>query len=430
MNRDQTIELTAQDKERLGQLRQMKRLALTGLLGCFAIYLTARWGMEHFPAQTAWIAFIAAAAEAATVGGVADWYAVVVLFRHPLGVKIPHTAIIPQNQEKIAENIGTFIETNFMQPHLVRERLEKLDFAAYAADYIGDRRRADALSRLALKMVPEVLAAIENSGFKSFAAKQMTNQINKVQLAPVAANLVDGFIQDRRMNRLFDEILQALDRLLHDEVTLEILKKRVAEELPTVLYIVQAESTIINRIVKSGSILLQEVKDDPNHPLRDEMRELFADYVERLKSSKKFARRVEWLKGEIIERPEIANLADGIWHQLEGYVAEDAARAKPVLAHELGGMLVSLSERVKKDEKLRHDINEGMVRALVMLVDARKSDVSSFITDQVRSWDFKRLVTLIEANVGRDLQFIRFNGMAIGAVVGVVLHVLDISLFG
>ena len=176
MNRDHSIDLTAQDKERLVRLARIKRVAVAALIGCFAIFLTARWGMSAFPAQAAWLGFVAAAAEAATIGGLADWYAVVVLFRHPLGVKIPHTAIIPSNQNRIAENMGTFIEENFKKPELVREKLDEIDFAKQAADYIGDRERAENLSRLALKMVPEVLGAIENSGFKTFATNEVSKQ--------------------------------------------------------------------------------------------------------------------------------------------------------------------------------------------------------------------------------------------------------------
>ncbi|MFD0917121.1 DUF445 domain-containing protein [Pseudahrensia aquimaris] len=422
------MELGPDEQAKLAQLKRVKRLATGVLIACFVLFVAARASSAAFPQWAPTLGFIAAFAEAATIGGLADWYAVVVLFKHPAGLKIPHTAIIPANQQRIADNLGQFLERNFLSQGVVREKLQQMDFAAHIVTWLGDREKSQELSNFVVRLVPDILAAIEESGFKTFGAKHIGKQLLKTDIAPVATKLIDSFVKDGRYQILLDEIIDALDDVMHDEATLKSIQKRVAEELPTLLYVFQADSLIIKRIVSASGGLLKDVKEDPNHPLREEFQELFENYVERMKSSRRFGRRVERLKADLLGNPEIASLADGVWSDLGAYIAKDAQRQNPALAQQLTGMLVGLARQLEKDEKLRTTINEGMVSALDSLVADQKSNVSAFVSDQVRSWDFRHLVTIIEANVGRDLQYIRFNGMIIGGIAGLILHALDISI--
>ena len=424
-----SLDVSLEDQAKLDQLRRIKWLATGVLILCLATFLFARSLPELYPQWAFALGFVAAFSEAAMIGGLADWYAVVVLFRHPLGLKIPHTAIIPANQTRIADNMGEFLERNFLSENVVREKLHEIDFAAHVTAWLSDPEKSTRLSNFAVKMIPDILDAIEDSGFKDFAAGRIAEQVQKTEIAPVAAKLIDSFVKDGRYQLLLDEIIDALDKVIHDEDTLKSIQKRVAEELPTVLYVLQADSVILKRIVKASGAMLADVKENPEHPLRQEFQDLFESYVERMKSSRRFARRVERFKKEMVERPEIASLADKIWDNLADYVSRDAARKNSILAKELSQMLVGLAQQLKKDERLCREINTGMVTTLSSVIDDKKSEVSLFVSDQVKSWDFRQLVTLIEANVGRDLQYIRFNGMLIGGCAGLVLHILDISIF-
>ena len=422
--RKRLLDLTPEDREKLAQLRRIKWLATGAVAACLVVFLVSRWLSHTIPA----FAPVAAFAEAATIGGLADWYAVVVLFRHPLGLKLPHTAIVPANQERIADNLGRFLEDNFLSEAVVHEKLAEIDFAHHMVAYLADRAHSRELATFVTKLVPDVLEAIEESGFKTFAARRIADQVAKTPVAPVATQLIDSFAKDGRFQDIFDDVLAAIERILSDARTRETIEKRVASELPTVLYVLQTEGVILRRILKSVGQVLQEVRENPDHPLRDEFSDLFEGYVEQMKTSKRFARRLERLKTQLFESDEIATLADGIWDNLGEYVERDARSDAPVLVEQLTGMLVGLARQLERDAHLRDEINEGLRRILAALVGGQKAQVSLFVSDQVKGWDFRQLVTLIEANVGRDLQFIRFNGMIVGGLAGLVLWALEVSL--
>lgn len=428
MDHTTPIKLAPQEREKLAQLRRIKRLATGALITCFAVFLLARYLPAPFPQWAGVLGFIAAFAEAATIGGLADWYAVVVLFRHPVGLKIPHTAIIPTNQERIADNLGQFLERNFLTKPVIREKLEDIDFSAHIIDWLGSRERSEQISKFAMRLIPDILAAIEDSGFRDFAAGKIAQQVQKTDIAPVTTNLIDSFVKDGRYQILLDEMIKGLRKILNDEESLKTIQKRVADELPTVLYVLQADTVILKRIVRASGALFNEISENPDHPMRREFQELFEDYVDRMKKSKRFANRVERFKQEILQRPEIASLADQIWENLGDYVARDAKRKTPVLSSQLSSMLVDLARQLQMDQHLCRDINRGLTETLTVLVEDQKEEVAGFVASQVKSWNFKQLVTLIEANVGKDLQYIRFNGMLIGGIAGLILHAFDVAL--
>ena len=423
------MKLSGDELAKLDRLRRIKRLATGVLILCFLIYVSARVLSTMLPQWSPLLGFIAAFAEAATIGGLADWYAVVVLFRHPMGLKIPHTAIIPNNQTRIADNLGRFLENNFLSADAVGKKLREVDYAHHIIAWLSNKQHSRELSDFVVRLIPDLLKAIEESGFRQFGTKRIGKQLLKTDIAPIAEKLIDSFVKDGRYQALLDEIINALDKVMQDEATLKTIQKRVAEELPTLLYVLQADTVILKRIVRASSALLSEVKDDPDHALRVEFSELFEDYVERMKTSRRFARRVERFKQQILGQPELASLADGIWKDLADYVTRDAKRKNPVLSKQLTGLLLDLAKQLDKDADLRADINRGMVATLTTLVAEQKNQISGFVSQQVRSWDFKQLVTLIEANVGKDLQYIRFNGMLIGGIAGLILHALDITIF-
>ncbi|MEL6751073.1 MAG: DUF445 family protein [Pseudomonadota bacterium] len=418
------MDLNSEDRAKLRQLRRVKMLATATLVACLLVFVVSKYLSHTIPA----FAPVAAFAEAATIGGLADWYAVVVLFRHPLGLKIPHTAIIPANQERIGDNLGVFLERNFLTDAIVREKLAEVDFAHHMTTYLSDRTQSDELAQFVVRLLPDVLDAIESSGFKDQAARRIARQVAKVPVTPVAMDLIDTISKDKRFGDVFGDVLVAVERVLSDERTRETIEKRVAKELPTVLYVFQTEGVILKRILSSAAKILQEVRADPDHPTRAEFVELFEGYVERLKSSKRFQRRIERFKGDLLASPQLTTLADRIWDNLGEFIDKDAGSDDPVLARQLAGILVGLANELEQNGHLRDEVNSGIRRMLLTLVAGQKSQVSAFVADQVKSWDFKQLVTLIEANVGRDLQFIRFNGMIVGGIAGLILYALEISL--
>lgn len=414
------------DAARLAALRRTKFVATAALALCVVVFLAARALQPQFPA----LAYLAAFAEAAAIGGIADWYAVVALFRRPLGLPIPHTAIIPRNQERIADNLGRFIESNFLAPGPVKAKLQEVDFAALVADWLSAEQRAEGLSRFVARLVPKMLDAVENSDLRAFVAQRVTDQVGKVKLAPLAADILSAFTADRRHQRILDNLLKVLAGLLSDEAALAAIRDRIREELPSVARLFRADAYLLKKIVASAATLMEEVAADPEHAVRREFDRFVAGFVKQLKDSPDYAERAEKLKRELLARPELRNLAKDVWASFRSFAEQDAAAPDSAIRRNLTGLFVEVGRQLAADPRVRADMNKGFVVALASFVESQKSGVSRFISDQVRAWDLGQLTHLVELNIGRDLQYIRFNGMLIGGMAGLLLHVGERLIFG
>lgn len=411
----------AADNAKIEALRRTKFLATATLVLCLFVFIVTKYLEPSYP----WIGFVAAMAEAATIGGLADWYAVVALFKHPLGIPIPHTAIIPENQNRIADNLGRFIEQNFLAPAPVEEKLKEVDFASLVADWLSDPHRSEGLSKFVTRLVPQTLQAIDQSGLRTFVTQRVLDQVDKIQVAPVAAELLSAFTEDKRHQKLFDELTRVIGRFLQDEKALEILREKIRAELPSVFNLFRADAYLLKRIITSASTLLDEARKDKNHPMRQEFDAFVVKFVDKLRTSKEYAKRAEQMKRDLIQRPELRDLAEDMWESLRLFLEKDSQSDQSMIHRHLTNMLVEVGRNLKNDPAIRADMNQGFVVALSSFVDSQKSGVSTFIADQVKRWDLGQLTRLIEINVGRDLQFIRFNGMAIGALAGLGLYLIE-----
>ena len=412
------------DAERARDLRRIKLAATALLVFTAALFLVAR---HYEPTHWAW-GYVASFAAAATVGGLADWYAVVALFRRPLGLPIPHTAIIPRNHLRIADTLGEFIETNFLAPEPVEKRLGEVDFAALVADWLVEPERAAALADFVLRLLPQTLGAIEQSGLKGFLGKRIMTELERVELAPLAAGLLSAVTEKGRHQRLLDELLGALEKVLTDEETLAALRERIRKELPALFNLYRADAYLLRKIVASTSGFIQDARADRRHPLRVEFDSFVTGFIEQLRSSQAFARRAERLKRDLLARPEITAIAEGAWESLRTFLEQDSRAPDSQIRRQLEAMLIDIGGQLARDPAIRAEINRGMVRVLADFVQSQKSGVGRFIADQVKAWDIDMLIGRIELTVGRDLQYIRFNGALIGGLAGLALHALEQGL--
>lgn len=412
------------DAERARSLRTVKLAATLLLVATAALFVVAR---HYEPLHWAW-GYVAAFAAAATVGGLADWYAIVALFRRPLGLPIPHTAIVPRNHHRIAENLGEFIETNFLAPEPVEARLREVDFAALVADWLSDRTRSAALAGFILRLVPQALSAVDQSGLKRFLGQRAMSELQRIELAPLAAGLLSAVTEKGRHQRLLDELLVALEKVLANEETLAAMREKIRQELPALFNLYRADAYLLRKIVASTTAFIKDARSDGSHPLRQEFDSFVTGFIERLRTSRSFARRAESLKQDLLARPEIASLAEGAWESVRSFLEQDAQAEDSQVRRHLEGMLVDVGSQLARDPAIRAEINRGMVRLLADFVQRQKSGVGRFIADQVKSWDIDVLIGRIELTVGRDLQYIRFNGAMIGGLAGLALHALEQGL--
>ena len=406
------------DAARADELRRIKALATLVLASTLALFVVAKMLLNVHPL----FGFIAAFAEAATIGGLADWYAVVALFKRPLGLPIPHTAIIQGNQNYIADKLGEFIEVHFLEAGPVEAKLREVDFGSFIADWLRDRKRSDNLARFVLRLLPDAFAATETSGLTNFIVRRMMRQLQSINLAPLAAGTLRAFVEDRRHQSLFDDFLRIIHDTMTQAETMAMLRAKIRAELPTLLRLYRADKFILNKIVASATAFLEEVRNDPKHPFRGEFDRMVLSFVDRLGSDEAYRARIDSVKRDLLARPELADLARTIWSNTRSYIERGASGESQVLQHHLAGMFVAAGEALNGDVELRREINEGLVVVLRSFIADQKSGVSSFISDQVKGWDMAQLISLIEINIGKDLQYIRFNGSLIGGLAGLALY--------
>jgi uncharacterized membrane-anchored protein YjiN (DUF445 family) len=412
------------DAARAAELRRVKAVATLVLVGTLALFVTAKMLLPMHPA----FGFVAAFAEAATIGGLADWYAVVALFRRPLGLPIPHTAIIQSNQHRIADKLGEFIELHFLEEAPVEAKLRQIDFASFIADWLRDRKRSADLARFTLRLLPEAVNATETSGLMTFITRRITSQLQSIDLAPLAAGTLRAFVAEGRHQGLLDDILRVVHRSLTEPETMAVIRDKIRAEMPTLLKLYRADKFLVNRIVASATKFFEQVRNDPQHPFRGEFDRMLLSFVDRLGTDRAIAGRIDGLKRDLLARPELADLARNIWSNTRSFIERSASGETQVLQQHLAGMFTKAGEALAADPELRAEINQGFVAVLRSFIADQKSGVSSFIADQVKAWDMGQLISLIEINIGRDLQYIRFNGSLIGGLAGLGLYTAEVLL--
>lgn len=419
-----TFPVESGDAQRAADLRRVKALATLVLAATFVLFIVARMLMPVHPA----FGFVAAFAEAATIGGLADWYAVVALFRRPLGLPIPHTAIIQGNQDRIADKLGEFIETHFLEAAPVEAKLRQVDFASFIADWLGDRKRSTDLARFMLRLLPEAVDAAETSGLKTFVTRRVMAQLQSIDLAPLAAGTLRAFVREGRHRGLLDDLLGAVHGALTQPQTMAAIREKIRDELPTLLKLYRTDKFLLNKIVASATTFFDEIRNDPAHPFRGEFDRMVLSFVDRLETEPSYGARIADLKRDLLARPELGALLQTVWSNARSFIARSASGESSLLQHHLADLFMKAGATLAADADMRAEINQGFVMVLRSFIADQKSGVSSFISDQVKAWDMKQLLTLIEINIGRDLQYIRFNGSLIGGLAGLVLYTAEVLL--
>jgi uncharacterized membrane-anchored protein YjiN (DUF445 family) len=412
------------DAIRAAELKRVKLLATLVLAGCLAVFVTAKALQHMHPA----FGFVAAFAEAATIGGLADWYAVVALFRRPLGLPIPHTAIIQSNQHRIADKLGGFIEEHFLDAAPVEAKLRQVDFASFIAEWMSDRKRSADLARFVLRLLPEALNATETSGLTTFVTRRVMTQLQSIDLAPLAAGTLRAFVEDGRHQSLLDDLLTAVHGALTQPETMAAFRQKVRDELPTLLKFYRADAFLVKKIMASATAFFDDVRQDPDHPFRGEFDRMVLSFVDRMAVDPAYSSRLDGLKRDLLARPELGALAHHVWSKAKSYIEKSATGESTVLQHHLANVFVDAGGALAADAEMRAEINQGVVLVLRSFIADQKSGVSTFIADQVKGWDMAQLITLIEINVGKDLQYIRFNGSLIGGLAGLALYTGEMLL--
>ena len=399
------------------ELASMKRKA-TGLLALAAAIFLVSVVLEH---TYSWVSWIRAGAEAAMVGGLADWFAVTALFRYPLGIPIPHTAIIPTRKERIARILADFFEKNFFTRDVLAARLHQLGLAERIGGWLAEPENSRAVARQLVKAAAGAADAVPEDAARGFVDRSIIGRLRAIPAAPVAARALEGLVRDGRHQELLDRILTTLNRVL--EKNDEFIRRRIGEESPWWVPEL-AEDRLHEKVVGAIERTLGAVVADPAHPLRGQFDTAVRDFIEKLKTSPKTIDRAEEIKEELLESPAILNLSAKLWGDVRdalGRYAEDPDREPPP---ELERAIQSFGEALLRDESLRARIDQGVASAVAGLAERHRSHVGELIVETVNRWDGAETARRLELQVGRDLQYVRINGTLVGGLVGLLLHAL------
>ena len=398
------------------------RLFATGLLVAMAgLYLLAR---QFTGVHPAW-GYVLAFAEAAMVGGLADWFAVTALFRHPLGLPIPHTAIVPENKDRIADTMATFLRTNFLTPQVVARRMRGTNIAAAVGGWLADpqsggggRVRAGAAELLA-----QALESLDPDRLGNQVRGGLFRQLDRLEVSPLLGQMLSTAIADRRHMPVIESLVRWTGLTLEDNE--ELVRELIHARANAILRWTGLDERLANSVLDGLYKLLAEVIVNPDHPLRAKVEEGLAKLAQDLQTDAELRERVERLKGELIANPAVSKWWQGVWERLRTGMLERLRRPEGEIGGQLAEALAELGRHLRDDPALQAQINRFARRTLVGAASRYGDQIVRLVSETVKRWDARTVTDRIEGAVGRDLQFIRINGTLVGGLVGVIIHVVD-----
>lgn len=425
-----SISVARQDFFRLGPVvndraRHM-RLFATGLLlfMAAAFIVLKRLAVLH-PEWSGPLGYAISFTEAAMVGGLADWFAVTALFRHPLGLPIPHTAIIPDNKDRIADSMAMFLRDNFLTPQVVARRLKGFNLAAATGAFLSDPAR-DEQSRIragAANLLADVLESLDPEQMGGMVKTGLRHQLEKIDAAALLGQMLTSAIADRRHLPVLESVLRKIGEAIESNEPL--IREMIHQRANSIMRWTGLDERLANGVLDGAYRLLAEVIVQPDHPLRARIDEALAKLAEDLRSKPETQAKVERIKNELIENPAVAAWLDGMWERTRAALLKAVRNPDKALSGALGESLAQLGQALGDDARLQYMVNRFARRTLVGIVSRYGGEIVRLVSETVKRWDARTVTDRIEGAVGRDLQFIRINGTLVGGLFGVCIHVAD-----
>jgi uncharacterized membrane-anchored protein YjiN (DUF445 family) len=394
------------------------------LLAMAGIYALARWIGPVHPM----VGFVQAFAEAAMVGGLADWFAVTALFRHPLGLPIPHTAIIPRNKDRIGDTLATFLRDNFLTPGVVARRMYGLDIAGATGRFLANPadRGTGRLRNGASRLLADILESLDDKRLGGMAKSAIAERFLRLDAAPLLGQSLDAAMREGRHIPLLDGIIHRTSHIIASNE--EIIRQMVHERAGRLLRWTGLDENVANAVISGLNKLAFDMANDPEHPLRLKINALLAELADNLQHDEAMQARVNGLKDELIANPAMQRWIDGLWQQGRAALLKAARDPDRAMAGRMGETLRQLGQTLQEDARLRETINRFARRAAVGAAASYGDGIVKLVSETIRSWDVQKVTDRIETAVGRDLQYIRINGTLVGGLVGLTLHAIDIWL--
>jgi uncharacterized membrane-anchored protein YjiN (DUF445 family) len=404
-----------------GGARGMRIIATGMLVLMAAVFLLASRYQDVHPA---W-GFVRAFAEAAMVGGLADWFAVTALFRHPLGLPIPHTAIIPRNKDRIGNTLALFLKDNFLTPSVVARRMRGIDVAGVIGRFLlsppGEGRLREGASRL----IADILEALDEERLGGMVKGAVAGRMRAMEVSPMLGQSMEAAIDEDRHIPILDGIITWAGRTL--DANEEMIRTMVSQRANWVMKLTGLDERLSNGIIDGLRKLTIDMAVDTNHPLRLKAEEGMADLAAKLQQDPELRAKVEELKNEIIANKAVTDWIDGLWEKARAGLLKAARDPDATMAGKFGDAIRQLGATLQEDPRLKATINQFARRAVVGVVAAYGSGIVALVSDTIRGWDARTITGRLEAAVGRDLQYIRINGTLVGGLVGLLIHTAEVA---
>ncbi|MGW2229732.1 DUF445 domain-containing protein [Streptomyces formicae] len=414
---------SAADEEKRRGVRRMK-ITATGLLVFVAVvYVLAKWAQNS--GAGAWAGYVAAAAEAGMVGALADWFAVTALFRHPLGLPIPHTAIIPNKKDQLGASLGEFVGENFLSADVVRGRLHAVGIGGRLGAWLAEPAHADRVTAELATALRGALTVLRDSDVQAVVGEAITRRADAQEIAPGIGKMLEKVVADGGHKRVVDLVcVRAHDWLVeHADSVMDAVQGGAPGWTPRFV-----DKRVGERVYKELLRFVTEMRDMPEHPARGAVDRFLSDFAGDLQSDSDTRERVERLKREVLGRGEVQDLIASAWSAVRQMIVAAAEDERSELRLRVRASLLSLGARMATDGRLQQKVDGWVEGAAVYVVTTYRDEITSLITDTVAGWDAEHTSKKIEAHIGRDLQFIRINGTVVGSLAGLAIYAVSRAL--
>src|SRR5258708_11565269 len=410
----------AGDAQRLRGLRRMKVVAVSFLVGATVIFLLCTWAQSNGAAP--WVGYVRAAAEAGMVGALADWFAVTALFKHPLGIPIPHTAIIKRKKDQLGEGLGTFVRENFMSPEVVETKLREAQVAGVLGKWRSEPGHAERVAAEAATMLRVRVEMLRDEDVQHVLDRMIVKRIAEPQWGPPIGRVLARLWAEGRQEAL----IQLLgDRALQWSLNAGDIIERVVERDSPTWSPRWVDHLVGDRLHRELMDFTDKVRRNPDHELRRSATRFLFEFADDLQHDPDTIARADTIKDQLMARDEIANAAPTAWKTLKRLVLEGVDDPSSTVRTRIAETVVRIGESLRDDADLRDKVDNWIVRAAQHLVSEYGIEITAIITETIERWDAEEASRRIELHVGRDLRFIRINGTVVGALAGLAIYAIS-----
>lgn len=413
---DKFTELELQKKD---ELARMKRLATGLLLLMTAIFILTR----YFHGEFVWLSFVEATAEAAMIGALADWFAVTALFRHPLGIKIPHTAIIPNRKNNIAEQFGIFVQQNFLSEQVISDKIRSMNLSQRVANWIVEPANARAVAEQVTAGLAGAVKVMNDTDVQSMIERRVEQRIRSTSFAPIIGELLTFITSGRRQQEMFDAAFRVGLYFLEDSDA--DIQSTVKRETPW-WFPASVDKAIYERIVRSVSKMMYEMQTDIYHPMRVRMVQMINEFMDDLKHSEDIRQKEVALKEELLKEPAVRDFTQTLWRDIKQALLSQSENPDTELRQTIESSVMKFGQSILEDPLLAAKIDGWADDSARYLIRTYGHEVADLISNTIESWDPEMTAERIEIQIGRDLQFIRINGTVVGGLAGLTIHTLTL----